>query len=185
MGPLGDSNTVTLQMDWLLKWCAMAYCCARRSEHLTRFIREGNRQRPTTGQCKKSERWWRAQSQMGGRCRAPPYEVQACTPILGCTDPESRRWSVTSRKEYFPYATEQLYTQTWQRAQDFCMLQHNPTTSWRAISFWQRKGELPLVTWLLVGDPHSKADLSPKIVEQHKLNSVWTGDGEKPQKLSE
>ena len=92
----------------------------------------------------------------GGRL-SPKWEIYAIplpTRIMGCVDCESRSIFQTQQNSYTHECNRQ-----------------NPTTSWRAISFWEREGELPLVTWLQVGDPLvtwlQVGDLQGRTLSQH------------------
>lgn len=160
MGPLGDSNTVTLQMDWLLKWCTMAYCCARRSEHLTRFIREASScsQRQST---ETHNRSMRKEWEMVA-CSVPNGRSMPCPSLRGSGMYTNHgvhgSWELEVERDFKERVFSRRSRTIVHTNVTACTrlmhapTRHNPTTSSRAVSFWEREGELPLVTRLQVGD---------------------------------
>lgn len=170
MGPLGDSNTVTLQMDWLLKWCTMAYCCARRSEHLTRFIREASScsQRQSTETHNRSMRKeWETVA-----CSVPNGRSMPCPSLRGSGMYTNHgvygSWELEVERDFKERVFSRCSRTVVHTNVTACTrlmhapTRHNPTTSWRAVSFWEREGELPLVTRLQVGDPYSRQASLPR-----------------------
>lgn len=182
MGPMGDSNTVTLQMDWLLKWYTTAYCCAHRSKHLTRFIREASCSQWQSTRTYNRSMWkeWEtvACSVWNGRpmpCPSPRGSWSARVLRAG-----GRTW-LQGKSIFQTQHRTVVHTNVTACTRIVCTpTRHNPTTSSRAISFWEREGELPLVTWLQVGDLQGRPLSQDSWARQTEL-SVGRGWGEIPE----